>query len=137
MRWSDLPLRPSDRMLRQFAALGAVGLACLAVGLALGREAGTAALVVLGLAALVGLLGLAYPGALRPVFVGWMVLVFPVGWLISHLLLALLFYAVFTPLGIVFRLAGRDVLNRRRPGGETYWQPRPAAPDVRGYFRQS
>src|SRR5205823_3181256 len=98
-----------------------------ALGLALGGAA-------LGL----GLLGLLAPARLRPVYVGLMVLTYPLNWLTSHLLLACLFYCVITPLGVFFRLIGRDVLTRRfRPDRDTYWAPKPRADDVRSYFRPS
>jgi hypothetical protein len=138
MRWSDIPFQPSSRTLRQFAAL------CLAVFTAL---AGWRFLrhgdvlvpwLFLGLAFTLGPLGLVRPQLLRPVFVGWMIVVFPIGWLVSHLVLAVLFYGLFTPLGLIFRLAGRDALAcRRKPGQNSFWTPKPAARDVRSYFRQS
>ena len=89
------------------------------------------------MAVAVGVLGLARPAAIRPVFVGWMVLAFPIGWAVSNLLLAAVFYGLFTPLAVLFRLLGRDALAlRARPGAATYWVPRPAPADVRRYFRQ-
>ncbi len=137
MTWSDLPLRPSDRALRQFAGL------CLAVfgGMAAWqyfvRHNPVAAAILAGLALAVGPLGLARPRAVRPVFVAWMVVAFPIGWAVSTALLAALFYGVFTPLGLLFRLAGRDPLRLRpQPAAATYWTPKPAAADVRRYFQQ-
>ena len=46
------------------------------------------------------------------------------GWVNSRILLALLFYLVMTPMGLVQRLAGRDALRRRGPGNVSYWIPR-------------
>ena len=73
---------------------------------------------------------------MRPVFVGWMMLAFPLSWLVSHIALAIVFYGFFTPLALVFRLSGRDPLALKRRNTESYWQPRPQATDVRRYFRQ-
>lgn len=138
MRWSDIPFNPSSRILRQFAA----GLTVLVFALALWREfwyddrAG--ALLFASLGFLTGSCGIARPRWLRLLFVGWMCAVFPVGWLISHLTLAFLFFAVFTPIGMVFRLFGRDLLARRRPVGyDSYWQEKPGPVDMASYFRQS
>ena len=48
-----------------------------------------------------------------------------------------MFYGLFTPIGLVFRLIGRDPLQRaRRPGSESYWTPKPAPADLRRYFKQ-
>jgi hypothetical protein len=137
MDWSDIPLSPPARTLRQFAGLWLASFAALA-GVQGARHGWGAAAALPALLALgVGVPGLWRPRSVRWVFVGSMVLTFPAGWLTSRLLLAVLFHAVFTPLGLLFRLAGRDALNlRRRPGTDTWWVPRPAAAHVGRYFRQ-
>ena len=84
-----------------------------------------------------GPLGLLWPGLLRPIYVGWMILAFPIGWTVSQVTLALIFYGLFTPIGLLFRLIGRDALHRaHRPGLETYWSPKPSVTDPRRYFKQ-
>ena len=52
---------------------------------------------------------------MRLIYVGWMVLAFPIGWTVSQVMLALMFFGLFTPIGLVFRLIGRDPLQRTRP----------------------
>jgi hypothetical protein len=81
-------------------------------------------------------LGWLKPQWLRPVFVGWMILVFPIGWLVSHLLLAVLFFGVFTPLGFLLRLSGKDPLRLKKPVMDSFWQDKPVITDLRRYFRQ-
>jgi hypothetical protein len=137
MRWSDIPFSPSSRMLRQFAGLWLAFFGGLAAwqGLMRGRLGLAAALAVLAL--VVGCLGLIRPALIRPIFVGWMVLAFPIGWAVSLVLLGLVYYGLFLPIGLAFRLAGRDALHLRpRPDAMTYWTPRTAPADVRRYFRQ-
>ena len=46
-----------------------------------------------------------------------MVLAFPIGWTVSQVMLAMMFFGLFTPIGLVFRLIGRDPLHRARPPG--------------------
>ena len=85
----------------------------------------------------VGPLGLVVPRAVRPIFVAWMVLAFPIGWAISNVVLVALFYGLFTPIGALFRLIGRDPLRLRpQPAGATYWVEKPQAEDARRYFQQ-
>ena len=136
MQWSDIPFRPAPRMLRQFAGLWLVFFGGLAGWQALFGDATLATVLgVLGFS--FGLLGLVKPQAVRPVFVAWMILAFPIGWLVSRVLLALLFYGVFTPLGLVFKLLGRDPLCRSpHPAVDTYWKPKAAATNPRAYFHQ-
>lgn len=137
MRWSDIPFRPRPRVLRQFAGLWLAFFGGLALwqGVVRGRP-GTA--VALGACAVtVATLGLIRPQAVRPIFVTWMVLAFPIGLLVSNVLLALVFYGVVLPTGLALRLTGRDALGLRPPlDRETYWVPRPMPTDVRRYFRQ-
>src|SRR4051794_35497420 len=113
MRWSDVPLNPPERTLRQFAGLWTAVFAVLACRQGWLSAPGPAALVLVLLGLGGGALGLLWPRAVRPIFVGAVVVTFPIGWAVSHLVLAVLFYAVFTPLGLLFRLLGRDVLCRR------------------------
>ncbi len=137
MRWADIPFDAPRRTLRQFAAVWIVFFGGLALYWAWWRGHPTAGWVLGALAVTVGPVGLVKPELLRPVFVGWLVLVFPIGWLISHVLLGVLYYGMFTPLALVFRLMGRDPLVRReRPNTESYWVPKPAVADVRRYYRQ-
>jgi hypothetical protein len=50
--------------------------------------------------------------------------------------LACLFYGMFTPVAVAFKLIGRDVLCRwHRPATESYWSPKSMSADPRRYFR--
>jgi hypothetical protein len=67
----------------------------------------------------------------------WMALVFPIGWVFSHLLMAVLFYLVLTPTGLVMRLFGWDgLMRKRRPDAETYWLAVDEETETRRYFQQ-
>ena len=137
MRWSDLPLNPTPRMLRQFAGLWLAILGGLALwrGIQHGWAVGSIAVAVITVA--VGVIGWLWPRAIRPLFVGCMVLTFPIGWVVSRVILALIFFGLFTPLAWVFRWRGRDALHLRRdPNSETFWLAQPATADPRRYFRQ-
>ncbi|HWE39014.1 MAG TPA: SxtJ family membrane protein [Isosphaeraceae bacterium] len=137
MRWSDIPFSPQPRMLRQFAGLWLAFFGGMAAwqGLMRGRVGVAVALAIL--AVVIGGLGLVRPRLIRPIFVGWMVLAFPIGWMVSLVLLGLVYYGLFLPIGLVFRLVGRDALQLRpRPDATTYWTSRPEVADVRRYFRQ-
>ena len=137
MKWSDIPFSPPSRMLRQFAGLWLAFFGGVAAwqGLMRGRLGLAVGLAILAI--VVGGLGLIRPASIRPIFVGWMVLAFPIGWAVSLVLLGLVYYGLFLPIGLFFRLTGRDALQLRpRPGASTYWTPRTAPADVRRYFRQ-
>jgi len=62
----------------------------------------------------------------------------PLGALISHLMLAVIFYLVITPLAVVLRLFGRDALALRSDAASpSYWSARARDDDLGRYFRQS
>ena len=136
MQWSDVTAPPSRKMLRQFAGLWLVVFGGLAAWRAWQGQvdAWTQALAI-G-AFVVGGIGLIWPMAIRFVYTGWMIAAFPIGWTISRLVLAVTFYALFTPVAFIFRLMGRDALRLRRGDPRSYWlsQPRPETTDA--YFRQ-
>jgi saxitoxin biosynthesis operon SxtJ-like protein len=137
MQWSDIQFNPSTKTLRQFSSLFLVIFGVLALVEFQFRQRPQLAMVYGTLAVVIGPLGLIRPRVMRPVWVVWSVVAFPIGWVVSTVFLAVLFYAIFTPFGIAFRLKGRDTLALRRTDARTYWKPRPAARDKRAYFRQS
>jgi hypothetical protein len=133
-----LNTRPTPRQLRQFAAFGLPAFAALIAWMA--WRAGARPDVVAWALALVGIFccaALAIPEIIRPVFVGLMVAAYPLGWMVGHLALAILFFGVITPIGLVLRLARGDAMQRRwDPQAPTYWQSHVTTDDVERYFRQ-
>jgi len=137
VKWSDIQFQPTKKVLRQFAA------AWLVFGLAwaahqwLARGHRTAALILGTLAIVVGGLGLALPVAIRWIYVGCSIVAFPVGWVVSQVMLALMFYGVITPVALFFRLRGRDLLHRALPKDRAgFWTAKSLPQDVQRYFRQ-
>jgi hypothetical protein len=124
-------------MLRQFAGIWTVFFSGAAAWQYFGRGAPVTSAILAALAVTIGPLGLVFPRAIRPIFVGWMVVAFPIGWTISTLMLVLLYYGMVTPVGLVFRWIGRDALCLRpRSNRQTWWVPKPQASDVRRYLKQ-
>lgn len=136
MKWSDLPLQPTQRTLRQFGGLCLVFFGGLAIWQWLVRDNLVSAGILSGLALVLGIVGLVRPTALRLLFVAWMIAAFPIGWVISHILLLIVYYGVFTPIGLAFRVIGRDPLELRRRDVSSYWTPKPQVADLHRYFRQ-
>src|SRR5262245_37443513 len=132
----DSALKPSDRMLRQFAALWILFFGAIAWR-AFARQQMVLAEVLAVAALTVGPLGLAWPRLIKPIFVTWMMVAFPIGWTVSRIVLGALFYGLFTPLALVFRLMGRDELALRpKPGPGSYWSAKPTMTDKSRYLRQ-
>jgi hypothetical protein len=135
MRWSDISF--TSRTLRQFAALWIVFFLALAAwyGLAQGHRTLGVALAIA--AVTIGPLGLINPRWIKPIYTVWMVAVFPIGWLVSLVLMAVVYYGVVTPIAVAFRLTGRDSLQRHSPPeADTCWRPKPMPQDPARYLRQ-
>ena len=79
----------------------------------------------------------AIPPLRRWVYLTWMYAAFPIGWTVSHALLALLYYGILTPIGLIMRLIGYDPMSRRlRTERRTYWEEYSPEGDPKRYFRQ-
>jgi hypothetical protein len=127
---------PPARTLRQFAWACPIGFGL--IGWLVQRVSGVTwwpyAGVGVGLVLLA--VGLARPISLRPVYVAVMAVGAPIGWIVSSVLALVFFFLVLTPIGLFFRLIGRDPLLLRARDRTTYWREHQAETDPRGYYRQ-
>lgn len=133
----ELDAHPSPRTLRVFGVL-LLGFAAV-VGAVVYWRSGRVELAgwVAGAVAAVALIYLAVPPLRRIVYLGWIYLTYPIGWLVSALLLMVTYYGVVTPVGLLMRLVGRDPMQRKLdPGARTYFQRRPPRRPRSSYFRQ-
>jgi len=53
------------------------------------------------------------PATLRPVYLSWMKFGNMINWINTRLILAILFYGMFMPFGLVMRIAGKDPMHRK------------------------
>ena len=146
MAFVKLDLNPPPRILRQFGLIGLMAFAALAtmaywhVGLfrPLSPEAARWSVYVLAaLAAYSGLFAAVMPRGLRPLYVLLTIVSYPIGVVVFHVVMAVVFYLVITPMGILFKIVGRDALHRRfDPAAPTYWIRRRPPADAKRYFRQ-
>jgi hypothetical protein len=66
-----------------------------------------------------------------------MVAIYPISWTVSRLTIAVLFFGLITPVGLLFRLLGRNTLALDlEPKAETYWVSREIPNDLRRYLQQ-
>jgi len=137
MNLIDFPRNPTSRVLRQFAAAWLVILSAVGAQQYFLKHHPVAGLVIFGVAIVAGVIGLIKPGTIRWLFIGASAVAYPIGWVVSQLVVAIMFYLLITPLAIVFRLCGRDVLLRKSALNRTsFWLPKKTPEDVRSYFRQ-
>jgi hypothetical protein len=129
---------PKQRQLRQFAGIWFPAF-CALVGWSIARKTGQWHEVQIGwlAAGILSFSGLIYPPLIRPVFVGLILATFPIGWVVSHVLLGAIFYGIVTPLGLILRLTGHDPLQLKPPTGNSLWKTPVGKTDPASYLRQS
>ncbi len=71
-------------------------------------------------------LGLFLPNLLKPLQKAWMTLAVLMGWVMTRLILFVLFFLVVTPIGLLARLLNRDLLRLKidRNSCNSYWMPK-------------
>ena len=79
--------------------------------------------VAVGIAVVLVLVSLIWPRPFRGVYRVGMTMSFYVGQAMGMVLLTIFFFLFVTPLALVLRFAGKDVLRLKRSKGESYWQP--------------
>jgi hypothetical protein len=126
MNMIEIHWHPTRKELRVFSLLLIVFCGVVAIAIHFRTAATSVAYLVAGIGFLLGTIGAIWPSAARPVYRIWMVATFPIGWTVTHLILAMVYYLVFTPLGLLLRMTGHDPLKRvLKRSQETYWEPRP------------
>ena len=83
--------------------------------------------------------GLILPRALKWIYLAWMTIAVLLGFVVSHVLLTLLFYLVIFPIGLLARLVGKDFLSLKLDrAAKSYWikrtGPPPTAADYEKQF---
>lgn len=141
-----IDLRPDRRRLREFGLVALVLFSLLAglalwrghlLGLDLGANGRAVAAGLGALAVSSGLASLLWPAANRPLYTLLSLVAWPIGLVVGHVVLALIYFGAMLPLGLVFRLVGRDALERRPdPTRASYWVERDGEVPKGRYFRQ-
>lgn len=130
----DLNFKPTNRQLRQFGWMSLPLLPLIAWS-----WSGTG--ITLAISGIIGL-GLALTGTLRPAwlkypFIGLSLLGWPIGVVVGECVLLLIYFVIFLPIGLLFRLLGRDALQLKLDRtAMSYWQKRREARPPQDYYRQ-
>ena len=69
-------------------------------------------------------LGYIIPIALKPLYFVWMIIAIILGWVMTRVILSIVFYLVITPIGIITRILGEDFLSLKNSETKSYWNNR-------------
>jgi hypothetical protein len=133
----DLTREPGRGELRWFGLLLAAVAAFLGSVLRWQFELPGAARWIWIAGAAVAALYYAAPPLRMPIYLSWIYLTYPLGWVFSHLVLGIIWFGVVTPIGLVMRAVGYDPLRLARPReGASQWIEHRPHRDLEGYFRR-
>lgn len=142
----EIDFHPDDGKLRQFGFIALAGFGFVAAlawyealifsfGLGSARE--PVAYTLAGLAILSLFFSLVAPRANLPIYLGISLLTYPIGFVLSYVILGTLFYLIISPIGLVVRRFGSDPMERRiLPDADSYWEDAPRARGRDSYFKQ-
>jgi hypothetical protein len=125
---------PTTRQLHQFGAIGA----SLLLLTGWWQRDSVVAAVALAACALIGAACTIWiPVSLKRPFVWLSAALLPIGLVVGEIVLAAVYFFIFAPVAIVFRVMGRDALQRSLDAdAATYWQDSAEPSTAASYFRQ-
>ena len=128
-------IKSGKKELREFGlTIGAVLVILGGVALWRGRQTYP---YLFGWGALFAAAGLAFPAILKPLQKAWMAFGVILGFIMSRVVLAILFYAVITPIGIATKVFGMDVLDQRiDKKAVSYWKDKAEVKTKESYENQ-
>ena len=92
---------------------------------------------ILAVSTIVGVIGWVAPSAIRWIYAVWMIAVFPIGYVVSTIVMAIAWYLVISPIAWFRRTKGHDALQQEwDPNATTYWTTREPQTDSKRYFKQ-
>lgn len=81
--------------------------------------------------------GITYPQGLKKIYSWWMTLAVTLGYFMTRVILSILFYGVFLPIGFLARLFRTDMLDEGYDSGaRSYWERRQAPNDVKRHLER-
>jgi hypothetical protein len=130
--------KPEPKDLRSFGKIALIA-SCLVAGLlfVLKGLAIQWIFVIIALGLLIFLSSLVCLGVTRLIYLALTAITLPIGLVVSFIVLAVFFYLIITPVGLVFRLIGRDSMKRKFDSSmDSYWVKHRPTQKLERYFHQ-
>ena len=142
MAFVQLNWNPNKKELRSFGAIFMGGF--VLIGLVkyfwpferIFTQNKTAGLWIIGLGLFVGAIGLTGTKLALPFYWIWLGIAWVMGNIMSRLIITAIYFLVFTPMRFLSSLAGRDKLQLKKPGSDSYWHDISLPNEIEKYERQ-
>lgn len=94
--------------------------------------------ILLGLAVFFLVITIFRQDILKAIYKVWMAVGHRISFVVTTVILSVVYFTVFTVMGVIIRLFKKDLLDRSlQPDIKTYWKPRKAtSPDKESFHRQ-
>ena len=102
----------------------AIGFILLIIGLFLFVRGKDLFVYFFSIGSILIILGGITPFILKPIYKIWMIFAVIIGWIMTRVILSVLFFSIITTIGIFTRLIGKDFLNLKIKSNESYWNIR-------------
>lgn len=120
-------IKSTKKDLRGFGL--AVGGVLAAIGLLLLWRHSPSYPYFISIGAVLVISGLIYPSILKPFQKAWMAFAVVMGWVMTRVILLMLFFLVVTPIGLIMRILGKRPISLEwRTEERSYWNPRQRKP---------
>jgi hypothetical protein len=132
----DINWRPDKRELRKFGIVMIAGFAIIGAVLQFALGKPTPAYVCYAVGLVLGVLALTGTIAGLYAYRAWMAVAFVIGNVVSRVLLAMIYYGMFTPMALWRRWRGIDPLQLKRGTTDSYWTDVDVTTDAKRAERQ-
>ena len=128
--------RPDKEELRRFAVAMLVGFSLLGLFAAWrAKGIGNASIILWGIGITLAIAAFV-PKLNRVAYLAVYLPSSIMGYVVSNVILTLMFFLIITPLGLILRLMGKDLLQQRRPKQKAMWTAVKAEKSEDSYYRQ-
>jgi hypothetical protein len=134
----EIDWNPKQKQLRSFGKIALVASTVIALLLYLLKGIALKwVLIIFGFGLIIFIISMISLKLTKMIYLGMILFTLPIGYVVSFILLALFYFLLLAPLGLIFRLIGRDPLNRRfDPNKKSYWLSRQSPKGPEQYFHQ-
>ncbi len=129
---------PDKKFLRTFGLTALLAAICIFFVLYLSKGlAFQFSLIIFIVGLIIFVLSRASLKVTRLIYLGLTLVTLPIGLAVSFIVLAIFYFLLLTPLALIFRLKGRDVLGLKfKTDSKSYWEKRTGTETLERYFHQ-
>jgi len=134
----EIKWHPTGKELRSFGKIALIASVVIPLLLHVIKGLGSRwALIIFAVGLAIFIISLFSVKLTRIIYIGLTAATMPIGLVVSFVLLATFYFLLITPLGLFFRLIGRDPLRREFDlAAKSYWHLRRSPDSLESYFRQ-